>query len=78
MNLGQRLNNPDRIDAFYHDQAKLRIERRRPVHHEWRQAAPNGRGDGTRAGLEILAGLLVIGMWGVAFVLWASILAVTP
>ncbi len=33
-------------------------------------------GDGTRAGLEILAGLLVIGMWGIAFVLWASILAV--
>ncbi len=37
----------------------------RPI-HEWRQAAPNGQGDGTRAGLEILAGLLVIGMWGVA------------
>ncbi len=47
----------------------------RPI-HEWRQAAPSGAGDGTRAGLEILAGLLVIGMWGVAFVLWASILAV--
>ncbi len=67
------MTRPDRIDAFYHDQAKLRIERRP---HEWHQAAPNGQGDGTRAGLEILAGLLVIGMWGVAFVLWASILSV--
>ncbi len=48
----------------------------RRIPHEWRQAAPSGAGDGTRAGLEILAGLLVIGMWGVAFVLWASILSV--
>ncbi len=50
----------------------------RRIPHEWHQAAPNGHGDGTRAGLEILAGLLVIGMWGVAFVLWAGILAVMP
>ncbi len=69
------MTRPDRIDAFYHDQAKLRIDRR-PIHREWHQAAPSGAGDGTRAGLEILAGLLVLGMWGVAFVLWASILSV--
>ncbi len=48
----------------------------RPIRREWHQAAPSGAGDGTRAGLEILAGLLVLGMWGIAFVLWASILAV--
>ncbi len=48
----------------------------RRIHREWHQAAPSGAGDGARAGLEILAGLLVLGMWGIAFVLWASILSV--
>ncbi len=70
------MNHPDRIDAFYHDQAKLRIDRREADHRfqAFQPEKPETFSEFAKA--MAVAVLLVAACYSVVLVLAAS--QVTP